>query len=316
VNAGPRRTTAAAALSGLAPRLTERDFQIIDALDRFGVMTTTQIGAVWFPSPSAAHLRLGALTGMGVLARTRLDGSGAWRYTLDWIGQAIRALRGDTRPPSRANAEWEVQRKFLSPNRAHDHGTVEAVAALHLACHRSGNARITEWLSETEASHEFQGLRPDAAFTLETSDWRRLTAWYEHDTGTETLARLTAKIDAYHHRRSPLLPYNRKVLIAVSTPARARSLAHLVTDTGDLTVAVGPHPLVPPWRGDWASATHLLTEPHWQVLASRAGPCNLLDLTAPLSDKTVDIRMFLPHQHQPISMGPSASPLQRPHQRP
>lgn len=283
MSARSRPTAASAALAPLAGRLTDRDFAIIDALGRFGVMTTAQIGAIWFPSARVANVRLGTLIELGVLTRTRLPRSGAWRYALNWTGQVVHALRRGERPPSRAEAEWTVQRRFLSPTRSHDDGAVEAVAALHLACRLHGGVRVTEWLSEAEASVEFQGLRPDAAFTLETDHGRRLTAWYEHDTGTETLDRLAAKITTYPRRRSPLLPYNRKVLISVASPARIRALAGRITDTGDLTVAVGLHPRLPPWRADLAPVVRLLTEPHWHLLGYGSGSRSLLDLTAPIS---------------------------------
>jgi hypothetical protein len=274
------RGGAAAVLAGLSGRLTERDFRIIDALARFGVMTTAQLAAIYFPSVYAAKLRLLTLTDLGLLAKFRPPVAGTMRYTLDWAGQALHALRTGARLPSRTEAEWEVQRRCFSPTRTHDEGAVEAVAALHLACRQRGDAQITEWLSEAEAAHEFQGLRPDAAFALETADGRRLTAWYEHDTGSETLERLAGKVDAYIRRRSPLLPYNRKVLIGCATDARVRALAATVTLTGDLIVAAGPHLVLPPSSRALPDTTGLLTEPHWQRLGPSSGPCSLLDLTS------------------------------------
>ncbi|MEU6858488.1 replication-relaxation family protein [Glycomyces sp. NPDC046736] len=281
-----RPRTGPGELARLVPRLTERDFALIDTLGRFGVMTTGQIGAVFFPSVRLASLRLRALIGLEVVTRARLPRSGVWQYALDWAGQAVHALRTGSRPPNRTDAAWAVHQRFFSPTRAHDSGAVEAIAALHLACRQHGSARITEWLSETEAAAEFSGLRPDAAFTLDTDTGRSLTAWWEHDTGTETLARLAAKITAYQRRRSPLLPYNRKVLIAVPNTARIRALTGLVVDTGDLTVAVGPHPVLPAWRTDPTPAAHLLTEPHWHLLGTRSGRRGLLDLTASISPQT------------------------------
>lgn len=274
-----RSTTTAAALAGLSGRLTERDFTIIDALARLGVMTTAQLAAVFFPSVYAAKIRLLTLTQLELLTKFRLPNTGMMRYTLDWAGQALHALRTGSKLPSRAEAEWEVQRRCFSPKRAHDEGAVEAVAALHLACRQMGTARITEWLSEAEASVEFQGMRPDAAFTLETDSRGTLMAWYEHDTGTETLARLTAKVEAYRRRRSPLLPYNRHVLIGCATTARIRALAGAITSTGDLTVAAGLHHRLPPSSRALPDTTGVLTEPHWHCLGRIGRPCSLLDLT-------------------------------------
>ncbi|MCD0444294.1 replication-relaxation family protein [Glycomyces sp. A-F 0318] len=275
----PRLSAAQAALAAMTARLTDRDFQIIDHLARFKVMTTPQLAAVHFPSANAAKLRLRALTELGILARTRQPNSGRHRYTLDWAGQAVHALRTGTRPPSQAEAAWEVQRRFLSPTRAHDEGAVEAVAALHLACRQHGGAQLTEWLSETEAAWEFQGLRPDAAFTLTAADGRSLMAWYEHDTGTETLERLAAKITAYTERRSPLLPYTRRLLIGCATTARVRALTDRVTDTANLTVAAALHQGLPPVSQAAPDTTGLLTAPSWHRLGFAGRACSLLDLT-------------------------------------
>lgn len=277
--ARPGANAAAAALAGMTARLTERDFALIDALARFGVMTTSQITAVFFPSVTAAKIRLLALADLGLLARARQPRSGMLRHTLDWAGQAVHALRTGAKPPTPTQAAWEVQRRFLSPRRIHDEGAIEAIAALHLACKQLGRARISEWLSETEASYEFTGLRPDAAFTVETDDGRSLMAWFEHDTGTETLDRLEAKITAYTQRRSPLLPYNRRILIGCATAARVRALADRVSDTGNLTVAAAVHHRLPPMSRAVPDTTELLTAPHWHRLAASSDPCSLLDLT-------------------------------------
>jgi hypothetical protein len=279
VSARPGASAAANALAGLTTRLTERDFALIDTLARFGAMTTAQLTAVFFPSATIARIRLLALADFGVLARTYQPDSRMLRHTLDWAGQAVHALRTGAKPPTAANAAWEVQRRFLSPRRAHNEGAIDAIAAIHLACRQHGSARITEWLSETEASYEFTGLRPDAAFTLATDDGRSLMAWYEHDTGTETLERLEAKITAYLQRRSPLLPYHRRVLIGCASAVRVRALTDRVSDTGPLTVAAAVHGGLPSLTGAFPDTTDLLTAPRWHRLAGTGSPCSLLDLT-------------------------------------
>lgn len=265
-------------LAGLPARLTDRDYQVIDLLGRHGIMTAAALSAVAFPSMNATNKRLRALAEAGVLARSRVPGTGALRYGLDWAGQTIYALRIGVKPPTRTAAAMAVHRALVSPKRSHDEGVNAAVAALHLACRHSGRAAVTEWLSEAEAAHEFTGLRPDAALTITFDSGRLLRAWYEHDTGTETLNRLTAKITAYRHRRSPLLPHTRTLLIGVATAARAIALTRAVADTGPLVVAAGFHPHLPPASRPIANTARLLTEPTWRRLGVESAECSLVDL--------------------------------------
>lgn len=267
-------------LAGLPARLTDRDYQVIDLLGRHGIMTAAALSAVAFPSMNAANKRLRALAEAGVLSRSRVPGTGALRYGLDWAGQTVYALRTGAKPPTRTAAAMAVHRALVSPKRSHDEGVNAAIAALHLACRHSERAAVTEWLSESEAATEFTSLRPDAAFTIAFDGGQALRAWYEHDTGTETLDRLTAKITAYQHRRSPLLPHTRTLLIGVATATRAATLARTVADTGPLIVAAGPHPHLPPASRPIANTAALLTEPAWYRLGVESAERSLVDLAA------------------------------------
>jgi hypothetical protein len=216
--------------------LTGRDFAIIDALARHKVMTAAMLEAVFFPSGSVARSRLLTLTEMGVLARELLPASGAYRYLLGWHGQVIHALEHGQRPPTRAAAVQAAHQILFSSQLAHKEAVNAFFARLH-ADAPAREARVSEWRSEAEAAADFDGLRPDAAGTVQWSDGRRLAFWFEHDRGTETLGGLVAKLARYPRRRSIHLVADRLVLVEVCGARRLANLAAARLDLGNLTGA-------------------------------------------------------------------------------
>lgn len=72
-------------------RLTKRDFEILEALEKHKIMTASMIEAISFPSHHQAGARLLTLHELGVLKRWRSPESKAYRYVLAWRGQCILA---------------------------------------------------------------------------------------------------------------------------------------------------------------------------------------------------------------------------------
>lgn len=275
-----RRGTDTGTLAGLRRRLTERDFAIIDGLARHKVMTTGMLAMVYFSDRRRASARLSTLTELGILARTLLPGSLTWRYTLAWHGQTIHALEHGQRPPTKVAAELASHQITFSSQLAHK----EAVNAFFARLHHAGRTRdfrLTEWLSESEAATEFDNLRPDAAGTLTWDDGRELRFWFEHDRGTETLARLVAKLQRYPHRRSIHLAADRVLLIETCGPRRLDGLVAARVDTGDLRAAAVLYEPIDPVTATEHTSGNLTDQAIWRPLAG-PGPVRLPDFTEPV----------------------------------
>jgi len=251
----------------LITRLTERDLTVIDLLARHKIATTAILRAVvGFPSRRAANLRLRALCDLGLLRRFRLPATGTLRFVLDWHGQVIWAIRQGQRTPTRRDADLSIQHIIFSAHRTHKEGVNEFFALLHEGARAAGDVRITEWLNEAEAAGTgLLGVRPDAAGTLTWDDGRELRFWYEHDRGTETLARLVETVDRY---RTGRLALARSRTLLIGVPG-ARRLDHFLTAApvpADLTVAVHVTVPLPPISHEDAALIPQIDQPHWRVL--------------------------------------------------
>lgn len=255
-------------LAGLASRLTSRDFAVIDCLVRHKIATTSMLAAIFFTGRRRAALRLQTLYDLGLLERTRVPGSGAYRWTATWGGQALHALRDGQRPPSRAAATWTVQQAFLSPHRTHKEGVNAFVASLHLAARATGEVAVTEWLNEAEAAAEIIGARPDTATALTWADGRSLRLWYEHDRGTETVTRLAETIERYRTGRLNGPLGDRVLLFGLPSAARLDHLANAHADTGDLLVAATVTQGLPEATALGKPDAALINDARWRVLGA------------------------------------------------
>jgi hypothetical protein len=268
MNAVRRSRTDAEALAGLARRLTARDYAVLDFFAQHRIATTSIVAAVFFTRRRLAAIRLHELCELGLLTRSRVTGSRAYRYTLDWGGAAICALRAGTTPPTRAAAAWTAQQVFHSAHRPHREAVNAFFAQLHLAARASGSVRVSEWLPEAAASAEIIHARPDAAGELTWDDGRKLRLWYEHDRGTETLAVLAEKITRYRTGRLAGALGDRILLFGLSGPRRLNGLLRVCPPTGDLTVAATVTEPLAAEVDLRLAKTGILTDHRWQILGS------------------------------------------------
>ncbi|WP_112141062.1 replication-relaxation family protein [Glycomyces dulcitolivorans] len=266
MNVSRHRTSDVEAVGALAAYLTPRDFGIITCLAEQHLATAAHLGAVFFPSGRAASARLAALTEMEVLDRSRVPGRSSYRYTLGWAGAAVYALRNGKTPPTRRIVAWQGQQALFSAHRNHKEGVLTFFALLHLAARSAGDAEVTEWMPEGAAAAEIISARPDGAGTVTWSDGRRLRFWYEHDTGTETIGRLTEVIERYRDGRLPGSYGDRVLLLGLPGRVRIRHLVEAAGWLGDLAVAVAVNEELPPGQGPRPDLAHLLTGPHWHRL--------------------------------------------------
>ncbi|GAB4001568.1 hypothetical protein GCM10029992_37450 [Glycomyces albus] len=138
--------------------------------------------------------------------------------------------------------------------------------------------QVTEWRSEAEAAEDFDGVRPDAAGTLTWEGGRRLRFWFEHDRGTETLARLIAKLERYPRRRSIHLAADRVLLVEVCGARRLANLARSRLDLGGIRAAAVQYRPLDAVRGATDTSGVLLDADTWEELGGTGRPCSLADL--------------------------------------
>lgn len=240
----------------LMPRLTSRDFAIVDCLGAHKLLTTPMLRDVFFPSEWAARERILTLTRLGVLTRFRHAHRAAYRYTLGTWGHAIWAHRNGHRPPTKQWCAWQVQRLAVSRMRAHLEAVNGIAARLHADAAQTGAFTVTQWLSESEAAEACSGfLRPDAGWVLTWRHGPQLRAWHEHDQGTETHTQLVAKLRRYLRHR-PLDGGRSRVLLFTLPSAERERHFHTTAAAEPLefpvasaiTAHAGAHPSGQHWR--------------------------------------------------------------------
>ena len=223
-------------LAVLAGRLTGRDRWMIGMLAEHRVLTTAQLTALAFTGRREAERRLAALWSWRVVDRFRPQtplggGSAPFHWVLDDAGAAVLAAgHGLT------DAEFGYRRATAlaiahSQRLGHTVGTNTLLAALATAhaattagadelgtgaggSERPVAGRLVDWWGERRCTAAWGDLvRPDAAATWQTTTPAAGTAAgsaagggaavgflgfaVEYDTGTETLARVAAKLADY-----------------------------------------------------------------------------------------------------------------------
>lgn len=189
-------------------RLTDRDRTLVDLLGRHRVLTIDQIQRIAFHSLRSTRRRLADLMGYDVITRFRgllRPGSQAYRYTLGYTGAVLHAATTDQPLPTRTAWREHLARLTASPTLGHRIGVNDFFCRIIGATRTRPDWTLTEWLSEAETWDLTGGMiRPDAAATIHHNGTTSI--WFEHDTDTETLHRVVAKVDRYaqlltgHHR--------------------------------------------------------------------------------------------------------------------
>jgi hypothetical protein len=182
------------------------------------VLTTNQIAAIEFLSVRRAQDRLRHLRELGVVFAFResylRSGTSQTRYALGYLGARLIAAQRAERPPAPKAYTERLERLALWPKLDHQLGVNDFFCAL--AAHRNPArlreagregevSGLTQWWSErrcTEFFWKYQGggretrLRPDGYGCWEEHG-RTVRFFLEHDTGTESLTKVTGKIDDY-----------------------------------------------------------------------------------------------------------------------
>jgi hypothetical protein len=237
------------------------------------VLTTEQITAIAFVNLGTARNRLARLRQLGVVDRFRHHPRNrpavtCWVPGLLAIRQAALAA-GEPAPTPRA-ARVRQDRIMMNPQLNHLLGVNQFFTDLIAATRTDNGAdpcrRLVRWWSSDRTAAAFAGrVHPDghglwhdsscdhrdeganiAADTVSADagarDGSLVGFWLEHDTGTEPLPRLVAKLDAYarlHQAGGPSYP----VLFWLPSGRREAHLHDLLTSTRprDVTVATATH---------------------------------------------------------------------------
>ena len=217
----------------LMSRLQPRDYVLAHLLDQHRTLSTAQITAVLFTSPGRARNRLYTLRRAGFIdCFTHTRGTGP-RQTL-WIAGTLSARyvahhAGRTPPTARA---LQDAREAIACSAHLDHtvGANQFFVDLLTASRALPDARLARWWSPARTAAALSGrVHPDGHGVWER-DGRQVGFFLEHDTGTEPLTRLIAKIEPYRRLRADGGP-DYPLLFWLPSPTREANLHRRLNGT-------------------------------------------------------------------------------------
>ncbi|GLW98791.1 replication-relaxation family protein [Microtetraspora sp. NBRC 16547] len=188
------------ALARLAARLTLRDHALLDHIHEHRVLTTHQIQKIFFTQPQTARRRLHILRQLGALTRFRpwtAQGSSPGHWVLGRAGAAVLASRrGITVAELGYRPDMAISICF-SPRLGHLVGVNEFFADVHACARRSSGSAVREWWSERRCAQMWGDLAHPDAYGRWLEDGREVDFFLEHDTGSEQLGKVAAKLIDY-----------------------------------------------------------------------------------------------------------------------
>ena len=184
----------------LAARITPRDLWLLEMLHEHRVLTSHHVTALWNVSHRVTNRRLRALYHLHVLDSFRpltYRGSAPEHYTLGRAGVGLLAARYGTEPAALAWRKDTATRTAFSPTLEHDLAVNTLLVHLAAQRHHHPDRRIAVWLSARSAARLWgDWARPDAYAHFHHGD-TVLPFFLEHDTGSEALGRVEAKLAGY-----------------------------------------------------------------------------------------------------------------------
>lgn len=231
-------------IHGRGFRLQERDLDILLALAKMRLLSTSDIARLCFNASGTAQKRLRKLYDRGLVRTIVADLASENRYALTPFGHALleQALEGEAIPPfrpaPRADAACVGHLDLLNRYRiALARGVTEH--QLELVCF------TPEW--ELRARDPQAEIVPDAAVVL-GKNRARLEVALEVDIGTEPGRTVDKKLDRYESarlaRRSVAGLRSPLVLLVTAKPRRALSLARIMDAARGKNLLLGSCPYV------------------------------------------------------------------------
>ena len=235
-------------VADLAYRLTARDRTMLTLIWEHKVLTTDQITTMFFRTPERARQRLTQLYRLHALQRFRPwspVGSRPWHWVLGPAGAHVLATARGQSLPEFGYRQADATAIALSPRLGHQIGVNDFFTRLHAHARRHTNGTsLNEWWSEQRCAALWGDLaRPDAfgRWTEPGPDGtpNTLDFFLEYDTGTETLARVTAKLSGYADLAEST-GTTTPVLFSLPSPKREANL-HQRLGTPEIPVATAVH---------------------------------------------------------------------------
>jgi hypothetical protein len=235
-------------IADLAYRLTARDRDLLTLVWEHRVLSTTQITALYFPTPERARQRLNRLHQLHALLRFRPwtpIGSKPWHWVLGPTGAHVLAIEHGQTPSAFGYRQDSATAIAVSPRLGHQIGVNDFFVNLHAHAKSQDNGTsLDQWWSEHRCAALWGDLtRPDAfgRWTQPLADGTPATLdfFLEHDTGSETLARVTSKLCGYADL-AEATGTTTPVLFWLPSPKRETNLRRLL-GTPEIPVATAVH---------------------------------------------------------------------------
>lgn len=248
-------------------RLTTRDRWLLALLHEHKTLTSHQIAELAFGHHSAANRRLLLLYRLRAVDRFRpftRTGSAPWHYVLGDTGAIILAAQAGVTIGEFGYRRAEALAVARSSQLAHLVGVNGFFTALAAhARHHSDTDLLAWWPEHRCATAWGPTVQPDG-FGRWTEDGCQIDFFLEHDTGTETLHRVAAKIPRYT-RLITTTAITTPVLIWLHSTARETELHKLIRST-PIPIATAS-----------SSTTDTPAGPIWQLIG-RSDRVRLADL--------------------------------------
>ncbi|MGI5206180.1 replication-relaxation family protein [Spirillospora sp. CA-108201] len=190
----------------LRGRLTDRDQAILELVWEHRVLTTHQLAAIFFTTPSKARDRLLQLFRFKALERFQPwvpVGAAPYHWVLGPLGAQCLAAHRDTTLAGLGYRRTTALMISHSRHLAHQVGVNEFFTQLHAHARHTPGAHLDKWWPERRCTQLWGDLaRPDA-YGRWTETTRRpqkpatVDFFLEHDTGSVTLAKVAAKLNGY-----------------------------------------------------------------------------------------------------------------------
>ncbi|MDG4858223.1 replication-relaxation family protein [Streptomyces sp. T-3] len=184
----------------LTRRLTARDLWLAAMLYEHRVLTATHIARLAFTGLRSAQRRLRTLHQYAVVDSFRplfQTGSAPEHYTLGPAGAALLAAHAGVETAATGWRPTSTGRVAYSPSLGHDLGVNDLLVRLVAHAHAVPGTGVNVWLSEQSCARRWGDVvRPDA-YAHWTDGDRLLPFFLEYDTGSQTLARVEAKLPGY-----------------------------------------------------------------------------------------------------------------------